>query len=221
MGMAGSCWRLLAAFLVILVTALLRGQDNPANQALFQPPNSEMRYGTTDGGRILSAPNPVGRPHPIGNLPVGRYPVVPGPVGFGQIAQPAGIIFSGTVTAVEHPSPRKRTSSAAITFKVERAIRGASAGKSLTIHEWAGLWNRGERYRVGERVFLFLYAPSRLGLTSPIGGGVGRFVLDSAGRVLLTPQHVRLFEADPILAGKTIVSYADFLHAMQRSGFEQ
>jgi hypothetical protein len=219
--MAGSCWRLLAAFLLVVIAALSRGQDNPANQAPFQPPNSEMRYGTTDGGRILSAPNPVGRPHPIGNLPVGRDPVVPGPVGFLQIAQPAGIIFSGTVTAVEHPSPRKGIASAAITFKVERAIRGASVGKSLTIHEWAGLWNRGERYTVGERVFLFLYAPSRLGLTSPVGGGVGRFVLDSAGRILFTSQHVRLFEADPILAGKTIVSYADFLHAMQRSGFEQ
>ncbi|MGA8618051.1 MAG: hypothetical protein WB660_05965 [Candidatus Sulfotelmatobacter sp.] len=66
-------------------------------------------------------------------------------------------------------------------------MRGASIGEKLTIHEWAGLWTRGERYRVGERVLLFLYSPSRLGLTSPVAGAIGRFAIDSEGKIVLAP----------------------------------
>jgi hypothetical protein len=72
-----------------------------------------------------------------------------------------------------------------ITFRVEQAIRGTRSGQVLTIREWAGLWNSGERYRPGERVLLFLYSPSKLGLTSPVGGASGRFAVDDAGNALL------------------------------------
>jgi hypothetical protein len=41
-------------------------------------------------------------------------------------------------------------------------------GQVLTVHEWAGLWSSGKRYCVGERVFLFLYPPGKLGLTSVV-----------------------------------------------------
>lgn len=94
-------------------------------------------------------------------------------------------------------------------------MRGTSAGQSLTIHEWAGLWNGGERYRVGERVLLFLYSPSKLGLTSPVAGAMGRFATDSQGRVVMNPQHVAALAAEPILGGKSIVPYADFAEAVR------
>ncbi|MGB8112229.1 MAG: hypothetical protein WCF22_00570, partial [Candidatus Sulfotelmatobacter sp.] len=136
-----------------------------------------------------------------------------------QIAQPAGIIFSGTVITIS-PASSKGPKATEITFKVKEAFRGVSAGQNLTIREWAGLWNRGERYRVGEGVVLFLYRPSRLGLTSPVAGGNGRFTVNSAGKILLSPQHTHLLAADPILGGKTVVPYRDFARAIHRAGLE-
>ncbi|GAC1428679.1 MAG: hypothetical protein NVS1B11_11280 [Terriglobales bacterium] len=47
-----------------------------------------------------------------------------------------------------------------------------------------------DRYFVGERLLLFLYPPSKLGLTSPVGGSLGRFNLDSAGNVALRPEYL-------------------------------
>jgi hypothetical protein len=91
----------------------------------------------------------------------------------------------------------------------------------LTIHEWAGLWDRGERYRVGERVMLFLYSPSKLGLTSPVAGAMGRFVVDAQGRILMNQQHSGSFMTDPILGRKTVVPYRDFVVAVRRSGREE
>ena len=100
-------------------------------------------------------------------------------------------------------------------------MRGASAGQSLTIHEWAGLWSGGERYRVGERVLLFLYSPGKLGLTSPVAGSLGRFAIDSRGRIVMSAQHVAALAAEPVLGGKTVVPYADFALAVRRSGGEE
>jgi hypothetical protein len=108
-----------------------------------------------------------------------------------------------------------------VTFLVERAMRGTSPGRSLTIREWAGLWTSGERYRVGERVLLFLYSPSKLGLTSPVAGALGRFAMDSEGRIVLSPWHAAALADDPILGGKTVIPYADFIQAMRRSGGEE
>ena len=212
--MAGSWWRLLAAFLLILIAALLRGQDAEAGRIATVPANPELlRYGPMlpPGGSspVILSPRP----------PIGRYPGAPEPIGFTQIAAPAGLIFSGTVTAVS-PASAKGSFSTAITFKVNRAIRGVSAGRNLTIHEWAGLWSRGERYRVGEQVFLFLYTPSRLGLTSPVAGGMGRFAMNWKGEILLSPQHIQIFAHHPILGGKIVASYDDFARAVQRVGLE-
>ena len=99
---------------------------------------------------------------------------------------------------------------------MEHAILGTSPGENLTIHEWGGLWNRGERYRVGERVLLFLYAPSKLGLTSPVSGALGRFAVDSRGMIVMSPQHIPTFAGDPILGGRTVIPYADFAVAVGR-----
>jgi hypothetical protein len=131
----------------------------------------------------------------------------------------AGIIFSGRVTFIGQTarSSRPDAASTAITFQVEHAIRGTSTGQSLTIREWAGLWTNGERYRVGQRVLLFLYSPSKLGLTSPVAGGMGRFAMDSQGQIVMGAQDIVILEADPILGGKTVVPYVDFALAVGRS----
>jgi hypothetical protein len=103
-----------------------------------------------------------------------------------------------------------------VTFQVEKAIRGTSAGQSLTIHEWAGLWSRGEQYQVGERVLLLLYSPSKLGFTSPVAGDLGRFALDSQGGIVISAQHFAMFGADPIMGGRASVPYIDFATAVRR-----
>jgi hypothetical protein len=99
----------------------------------------------------------------------------------------SGYIFDGTVMSVERVAEADAGSLGAvqITFRVEQAIRGVRNGQLLTISEWAGLWNSGERYRTGERLLLFLCGPSKLGLTSPVGGPLGRFAVDLGGNVIL------------------------------------
>lgn len=108
----------------------------------------------------------------------------------------SALIFSGTVLKVDHIAPAGSQPITQITFRVESAIRGTRRGQVLTVHEWAGLWNSGERYQAGERVLLFLYPQSKLGLTSPVGGPLGRYRVDQSGRVLLQgvtgPKPIRL-----------------------------
>lgn len=103
------------------------------------------------------------------------------------LARNAGYIFDGTVLSVQ-PVVQNEIGNVAtveITFRVEQAMRGARAGQVLTIREWAGLWDSGERYRPGERLLLFLYSPGKLGLTSPVGGSSGRFAVDANGNALI------------------------------------
>ncbi len=116
--------------------------------------------------------------------------------------QSAGMIFSGTVLKVAHLRPAGFPGITQITFRVENAIRGTRSGQTVTVREWAGLWGAGERYRLGERVLLFLYPRSKLGLTSPVGGASGRYEVDHAGQVLVggvgprpQPIHIQEFAA--------------------------
>jgi hypothetical protein len=141
-------------------------------------------------------------------------------LGLGQLSQKSGYIFAGTVTAVEPLAATTATQVATmrISFRVDEAIRGVRAGQTLTIREWAGLWESGERYRPGERVLLFLYPPSKLGLTSPVGGPLGRFPVDPSGHVVLDPSRLNGDPAaDVRLRGKTHVSTSDFARAIRRA----
>lgn len=99
----------------------------------------------------------------------------------------SGYIFDGTVLSVERVADNETTGSDAvqITFRVKQAIAGTQNGQILKIREWSGLWNSGPRYRLGERLLLFLYPASKLGFTSPVGGALGRFPVDSSGNVIL------------------------------------
>jgi hypothetical protein len=44
-----------------------------------------------------------------------------------------------------------------VTFRAERAIRGVRNQQMLAIHEWAGLWNSGERYHPGGNVSCYFF----------------------------------------------------------------
>ncbi|HVO81433.1 MAG TPA: hypothetical protein VMT28_11915 [Terriglobales bacterium] len=111
----------------------------------------------------------------------------PGGPTLSQLSRKAGYIFAGTVTAVERiaPTSADKLGVMRVSFQVDEAIRGVQAGQTLTIREWAGLWESGEGYRPGDRLVLFLYPPSKLGLTSPVGGPAGRFSVDNDGYVAL------------------------------------
>ena len=223
--MAGR-WRLLAVCLLVFIaiTSILAAQDGAADRSPAEGRGAVPIVALHLLPRHALPPAPVWIPAP---LPQRSFPVVAGNPGlpqdvFQQLIRTAGIIFSGRVSSVRSAtsSPRPGHSSTAITFQVEHAILGTSPGQNLTIHEWGGLWNRGERYHVGERVLLFLYAPSKLGLTSPVSGALGRFAVDSRGMIVMSPQHIPrhipTFAGDPILGGRTVIPYADFAVAVGR-----
>ena len=156
-------------------------------------------------------------------LPVRPVQMPVSPVGIFQMSRAAGMIFSGRVTAIARApiSGTPEIETVAVTFHVERAIRGVRNGKLVTIRQWAGLWSGRQRYQIGERLLLFLYPPSRLGLTSPVGGYLGRFNVDSLGRVLLSERHRSAFVDDPVLRGKPRVTFSDFAQNVRRACGEE
>jgi hypothetical protein len=216
--MTGKGWRLLAV-LPLFLSATLFAQDpllithEPVGSSYFESP------------RLSPLVSPISAPQPI--RPPFRDPINPRPVTLRQVTRAAGIIFSGQVVSVareEGPVPQVLAPNAvpiSITFQVEDGILNASTGQRLTIHEWAGLWANGERYRAGERVFLFLYPPSRLGLTSPISGHIGRFAIGGGRRVHLGIQHIPVFAADPTLGGRNVIPYMNFVKAVKESMVEK
>jgi len=105
-----------------------------------------------------------------------------------QVSRSAGMIFSGTVLGVEtQPAGKDGPLPLILTkFRVDRAIVGVQAGQVLTVREWAGAWSSHRAMRVGQRLLIFLYPPSRLGLTSPVGGTLGQVVLGSRGEIVRT-----------------------------------
>ena len=138
-----------------------------------------------------------------------------------QMTRDSGYIFAGKVTGIQRvaDSLAADVPTVRITFQVEQGIRGVRTGRTLMIREWAGLWEQGERYRLGERVLLFLYRPSQLGLTSPVAGPLGRFTVDRNGKIDLRPDRLASLAADPAvvhLRGKTRVSRRDFVRVIRQ-----
>jgi hypothetical protein len=132
------------------------------------------------------------------------------------LTQSSGYIFAGTVKSVERTVPTGNgVATVLINFHVDQAIRGVRTGQTLAIREWAGLWDTGERYRPGERVLLFLYPPSKLGLTSPVRGPMGRFGVDPNGDVIVDPARISVRSRHPRIAaqfqGRTRVSPREFV----------
>jgi hypothetical protein len=221
--MTGSCWRLLAIFSLIFTFApSLSAQRADEDRSAFALQTVDV---VPQSGLNLPAPSreiaaPEWNRHP--------FPPRPAPTGpaasssqqkiFQQLVQSAGMIFSGRVTSIESSSPlRSGHSATAITFQVEHALLGVSAGKTLTIHEWAGLWDRGERYRIGERILLLLYAPSKFGFTSPVGGNSGKFAVNSGDQILLSEVFSAMRNETSGVGAKNVLSYSDFAAAVQRA----
>ena len=115
-----------------------------------------------------------------------------------QLSRRAGMIFAGTVLtapsqtvttpAVTTPTGAADRAVAGTTpavqlrFRVDQAIAGVEQGQILTVHEWAGAWSMHRPMRSGQHILIFLYPPSRLGLTSPVGGSLGQGALDPSGK---------------------------------------
>jgi hypothetical protein len=107
-----------------------------------------------------------------------------------QLSRRAGMIFTGTVlTSASQSAATARAGPGAnpsleLRFRVDRAIAGVDAGQTLTIHEWAGAWSMHRPMLRGQHILIFLYPPSRLGFTSPVGGSRGQVVLDASGKIV-------------------------------------
>jgi hypothetical protein len=102
-----------------------------------------------------------------------------------QMSRRAGMVFSGTVLGVElHPVKKGQPLALILTkFRVNRAVVGVRTGEVLTLREWAGAWPMHRAMRPGQRMLIFLYPPSRLGLTSPVNGPAGQVALDFRGEL--------------------------------------
>src|SRR3954469_22175481 len=142
----------------------------------------------------------------------------PGRSGASQLSRlvhSAGIIFSGRVLRIEHLANGSGTPALVqVTFQVERALRGCNAGDTIQIAEWAELWARGDRYRVGQSLVLLLYPRNAAGLTSPVAGELGTFVLGPEGLLCLTPQQTRLLSQS---GGRSVGNSLDEPSAGQRN----
>jgi hypothetical protein len=130
-----------------------------------------------------------------------------------HIIRDSGKIFAGAVLKVERlgPGPTGGIGTTQISFRVEEAIRGVRRGQVIQITEWGGLWQTGERYQVGEHALLFLYPASKLGLTSPVGGTVGRLRIGRDRRVGLRTGSA---------AGVRTVELKTFATAIRRAAKE-
>jgi hypothetical protein len=106
-----------------------------------------------------------------------------------HISRQAGMIFCGTVvnghlqTAATNRTPPQLQ----FTFRVDEAIAGVETGQTLTIREWTGAVSMQRPMLSGQHFLIFLYPPSRLGLTSPVGGPLGQINLDASGKYV--SQH--------------------------------
>jgi len=85
-----------------------------------------------------------------------------------NLASRSGVAFMGRVTEIH-----RGTGVVEVVFQVERSLLGET-GATYTLREWAGLWAAGQcRYSVGQRVAIFLHAPGKAGLSSPVDGMEG------------------------------------------------
>ncbi len=142
------------------------------------------------------------------------------PYSLHPLTRSSGYIFAGTVKSVERSVLKgKGVATVLINFHVDQGMRGVRTGQMLTIREWAGLWQSGERYRPGERVLLFLYPPSKLGLTSPVSGPNGRFRIGPDGQVVLGPGGAGFLAPRADIAdrlrGRTRVSPLEFVRFLR------
>lgn len=92
-----------------------------------------------------------------------------------DLSSHAAVIFRGTVLSVEPvPTPPDGVGTIRVRFRIDEGFRGPQTGQLFTLTEWQGLWTAGDRYRVGQPLLLYLYAPAAgSGLASPVSGYAG------------------------------------------------
>jgi hypothetical protein len=92
-----------------------------------------------------------------------------------EMSDAAGVIFAGQVLSVRVvPGSMGAPGVVEVTFRVDQAVHGCSAGGTYVLREWQGLWAAGDaRYRVGQRLLMLLRLPGEAGLSSPVGGMEG------------------------------------------------
>ena len=148
------------------------------------------------------------------------------PVNLAYLSQRADVIVQGQITRVQHePLPGyPNIPTVEVTIRVERTLRGLPKPTYTFREVYLGLRAReGKRaYRTGQRMLLFLPSPSRLGLSSPIGIGQGRFHIgvDPAGDAKLVNEqgNAGLFEnveRDAIRAGRSLTAAQRKLASMK------
>jgi hypothetical protein len=211
--MFGRSLFLLAILLLAISSRVAAGQERTRPNARFDSVPA-LNRDLPGIRRPIHEPPRFIRPVPSNKVPGSAL---------SQLANGAGTIFSGTVARVTYqPAIRGHAvARVSVTFHVENAVRGATRGRDFTVREWFGLWQNGQRYRVGERVLLFLYPPSKLGLTSSVGGAMGRFAMDSSGTISLSPRQLSAFRTDPVLGGRSRVSFSDFALAVRQAREEE
>ena len=88
----------------------------------------------------------------------------------------AGTIFTGEVTAIRQAP---YSSIIEVDFHVEDAIRGVQ-NSTYTLHQWiTHPLFLDAPYQLGERNLLFLHALTPSGLSSPVGGQIGKIPLQN------------------------------------------
>lgn len=167
----------------------------------------------------------------LNSLARAAEPNTPAP-SFRQLAQKARYIFAGTVLQVRKSEPAGPYGVATmrVTLRVDTPIRGVHAHQIVAIREWAELWREGDRYLEGERLLLFLYGKSRLGLTSLVAGDFGRFNINRDGEIVLeaaravTPARDQVLKTSPRRAAprsSPTVRGDDFRRTVIRAESEQ
>lgn len=117
------------------------------------------------------------------------------PLSLRQMTDQAGKIFVGRCQEISTDLDEQGIPSTYIRLKVLEAIKGVSAGSTVLVKQYGTPLHRlsvaeGEKAIVpfsspssaialkpGEESLLFLYPESRLGFTSPVGLGQGKFMI--------------------------------------------
>jgi hypothetical protein len=145
---------------------------------------------------------------------------------FDTLVGQAEVIFAGHIKSVEPPNESHSTY--VITAVVTDGIRGVRTGTDFQWNEWAGSWPlRGQRYRAGQNLILLMYKPDKNGISSVMGGSLGRFEVTASNTVKLSDLQRRALSRSLRLSVPQMtdprpvpVLYADFTRALRERAMQ-
>lgn len=123
-----------------------------------------------------------------------------------QIAAQAGVVFTGSVSAVQ----AEVGGGARVTFQVERGLRGVASGAEYRVHvsAWAG---GASRFYPGERALFLLTTPSVAGFSAPVMGERG--IVPLSGDALVGNVDLQWVAADVQRGAPITLEVAPSVHA--------